>query len=171
MDHNILLKEIEFYGVRGIPLRWLESYLSSRYQCTTYNGVCSEYRLITCGVPQGSVLGPLLFLIYVNDLAQVSNDLYTLMFADDTNMFITGANLMEVTNKLNVELEKVVYWLKINKLSLNVQKTHYMIFHPKGKKPIHDISVCLDNYIISKVTECKFLGVIIDNKLTWKNHV
>ena len=132
VDHSILLNKMEHYGIRGTPLKWIQSYLTDRYQYTSFNGASSQHKLVSCGVPQGSVLGPLLFLLYVNDLALVSPRLFTILFADDTNMFITGTNLNDIVEELNIELKKIVHWLKVNKLSLNIQKTQYMIFHPKN---------------------------------------
>ena len=96
VDRNILLKKLDFYGIRGTPNDWLKSYLSNRTQYTTYNNVSSTCQTISCGVPQGSILGPLLlFLIYVNDLAYVSDLLFTLMFADDTKCIVTGKHLKD----------------------------------------------------------------------------
>ena len=139
VDHTILLTKLNFYGVRGIPLEWISSYLTNRKQFLTYNDCTSQQQRISCGVPQGSILGPLLFLIYVNDLAFVSESIYTIMFADDTNCFMTGNNLNELSQNLNQELSKIVIWLKANKLSLNIDKTHYMLFQPKRRLTNIDI--------------------------------
>ena len=171
VDHNILLKKLNYYGIRGTPLAWINSYLSGRQQFTTYNGIQSDYKDIACGVPQGSILGPLLFLVYVNDLAFVSEKLYTIMFADDTNMFLTGESINELVNVLNIELQSIVVWLKANKLSLNIDKTHFMLFQPRRKSIATCNDVILDSHTISRVRDCKFLGVILDEKLSWKNHV
>ena len=171
VNHDILLNKLEWYGVRGSPLKWISSYLEGREQFTTYNGVCSSNHNITCGVPQGSVLGPLLFIIYVNDLAHVSNKLFTLMFADDTSTFITGKNITELCNSLNDELCKIVLWLKSNKLSLNIDKTHFMVFQPRKKYKDNIFDVKLDGKHITRVHFCKFLGVILDDELRWSNHI
>ena len=170
VDHGILLNKLEFYGIRGTPLSWLHSYLSNRKQFTTYNGFTSSIKEINCGVPQGSILGPLLFLLYINDLAYVSKSLFTIMYADDTNCFISGKDLTEISNTLNVELSKLVTWLKANKLSLNITKTHYMVFAPK-RLPLFPINIKIDGCAISQVTFCKFLGVIIDDSLSWCQHI
>lgn len=171
VDHTILLNKLDHYGVRGNSLSWLKSYLCNREQFTTFQGTQSDRQSVLCGVPQGSILGPLLFLIYVNDLAYVSNKLFTLMFADDTSTFITGKNFTLLCKTLNEELSKIVLWLKSNKLSLNVDKTHYMVFQPKRNAILNENNISIDGKTIVQVHSCKFLGVILDDKLTWSNHI
>ena len=138
VNHIILLHKLYHYGVRGSALLWFESYLSGRKQYVTYNGVASTVKTIECGVPQGSILGPLLFLIYINDLAKVSKNLMSILFADDTNMFNKGKNPMEIQTTINTELEHVSLWLKVNKLSLNIKKTHFMVF---SNKPTYNLNL------------------------------
>ena len=125
---------------------------------------------IKCGVPQGSILGPLLFLLYINDLSTVSNDLFSILFADDSNMFTIGKNINDMCTKMNTALVDIEEWLHCNKLSLNVLKTHYMIFTPRNKV-VNDIDLLICNTAIHRVYVTKFLGVQIDSKLTWKNHI
>ena len=119
VDHNILFTKLEFYGIRDTALTWFKSYLSNRTQFVEYDNVQSDKKVITCGVPQGSILGPLLFLIYINDLALVSSKLFSLLFADDSNMFLTGKDPNELIRHMNIEIKHVIDWLKVNKLSLN----------------------------------------------------
>ena len=95
VDHHILLNKMYKYGIRGIVFEWMESYLSSRRQLVLFNYVKSEYANVTCGVPQGSIMGPLLFVLYVNDIANVSTSLLPILFADDTNVFLTGEILIK----------------------------------------------------------------------------
>ena len=170
VDHKILLQKLEIYGIKNISLKWFESYLTERTQYVTYNSIKSSRERVNCGVPQGSILGPLLFLLYINDLSSVSEYCYSVLFADDTNVFISGENINVLCNKLNEELECIRKWLCCNKLSLNVSKTHYIIFTPRNKT-VHDIDAKIHGVNIERVYATKFLGVIIDSKLTWKPHV
>ena len=170
VDHDILLKKLEIYGVRGIVHDWFRSYLTNRSQYVTYNMTKSNKLTINCGVPQGSILGPLLFLIYINDLSTVSSALFSILFADDTNMFDTGKDINLLSKKINEELIKIQEWLRCNKLSLNVSKTHYMIFCP-SQKVVNDVRIVLDNELIDRVYVTKFLGVQIDYKLSWSMHI
>ena len=172
VNQEILLSKLDYYGIRGTALLWFKSYLSDRTQFVTYDGVSSKSRTITCGVPQGSILGPLLFLIYINDLNLVSKDVMSIFFADDSNLFLNGKNLSVLEEKLNSILINISEWLKVNKLSLNVKKTHVMIFTKKKFSEIEKpkINLKIDGIPLSEVETTKFLGVIIDNKLSWKEH-
>ena len=120
VDHTILLDKLDYYGIRGVAHDWLSDYLDNRVQYVSYNGHMSEKLGVKCGVPQGSVLGPLLFLIYVNDIAHVSSELLLFLFADDTNALAFGKDLSKFINTVNEELEKLCTWLAANKLSLNL---------------------------------------------------
>ena len=136
-----------------------------------YNGVTSSYKSITCGVPQGSTLGPLLFLLYINDLASVSTIIFSILFADDSNLFISGKDPNKLITTMNTEITKVVEWLKINKLSLNLKKTHFMIFRKNREKVMVKSDLIVSNTVISMVQKTKFLGVIIDPRLNFFNHI
>ena len=125
---------------------------------------------ITCGVPQGSILGPLLFLLYINDIPLVSNILSSILFADDTTLFCSYKNLQELTAIVSNELGNIMQWLNANKLSLFIDKTNFMLFRPKGKTEIcPSIHICGANII--EVDSAKFLGIVIDNRLNWVEHV
>ena len=171
VNHDILFDKLEMYGIRGVALKWFKSYLSNRYQYVVYNGEQSDRKLITCGVPQGSILGPLLFLLYINDLADVSDKLFALLFADDSNMFISGKDIDELVNSMNTEMEKVIDWLNVNKLSLNLKKTHYMIFRGRRTKIDVKNKLMINGTVITMERKTKFLGVIIDENLLFRDHI
>ena len=170
VDHKLLLQKMKLYGIQGTANQWFHDYLSNRYQYVTYNGVKSKQEIITCGVPQGSLLGPLLFLLYVNDLYLVTKASLPVLFADDTNIFITGKNSKEMCDKINEDLENIREWLCCNKLSLNILKTHYMVFTPRNKV-VNDIDICINDVRIERVYVTKFLGIQIDSQLNWKKHI
>ena len=128
IDHDILLYKLSYYGIRGTSLQWFRSYLSNRSQYVSINGINSNSRNLSYGVPQGSILGPLLFLIYINDFTKSSEELSFILFADDSNIFCSHSNLNYLVNKVNIELKSVANWLNVNKLSLNIAKTNFMLF-------------------------------------------
>ena len=127
VDHDILLRKMELYCIQDIALKWFDSYLSNRLQYVTYNNVKLDKENVKCGAPQGSILGPLLFLLYINDLTTVATTSLSVLFADDTNIFLAGKNLQSMLMTSNEQLTAIYAWLCCNKLSLNVLKTHYMI--------------------------------------------
>ena len=164
------MKKLYHYGIRGNALEWFESYFSGRQQYVTHNGLSSSTKYIKCGVPQGSILGPLLSLVYINDLQRVCKSSTPILFADDTNLFYKNPDKSIPEDQLNNELKHVSLWLKVNKLSLNVSKTHCIVFTRKLKSAT-SLNIGIDDKIIIEVNKTKFLGVIIDKKLTWKEHI
>ena len=171
VNHQILLQKLECYGIRGIANTWVASYLSDRQQFTTYNGKKSPISNITCGVPQGSILGPILFLIYINDLGTISNKISTIMFADDSNVFSSGPNLKDIESLMNAEIPILVDWLRANRLSLNIDKTHVMVFGPPRKTLSATVDIKIEGRTLDLVKSTKFLGLILDSGLTWKQHI
>ena len=136
-----------------------------------YKSEQSESLTITRGVPQGSVLGPLLFLIYMNDISRCSKKLSFILFADDTNLFYSHKNVDILYNTMNQELINITSWLSCNKLSLNVKKTHFMVFKTKRKKLDQAFEIKINDQQIGKVKCTKFLGLYIDDELSWRKHI
>ena len=134
VDHQILLKKIEYYGIAGNNLRWFESYLKDQKQFVSFENNSTKKATVTFGVPQGSLLEPLLFLLYVNDLHHASKVLNPITFADDTNLFFSHSDINILFEKMKKELTNVSNWLSANKVSLNVKKTKYSFFHKSSKK-------------------------------------
>ena len=128
VDHNILISKLEHYGVRGTSLGGFERYLSNRQQYVEFNGVSSESCEIKCGVPQGSILGPLLFLLYINDLCNVSKVVDFILFADDTNIFFSHKDFYLPPGIFNSEMLKLTQWCRANKLSINFKKSNFMVY-------------------------------------------
>src|SRR5688572_17558090 len=169
VNHNILLDKLEHYGIRGTPLTWFKSYLTNRVQYVSIDDESSAHLLVRCGVPQGSILGPLLFILYINDLQAVT-DLDLIMFADDTNIFATGLTKNAMAGKLNLDLNLISDWFAANLLSLNLNKTCYVIFGNKQNLNL-DLDIRINNQKLIRAYETKFLGVIITTDLKWGRHV
>ena len=175
IDHNILLDKLKkYYGLDDIAIQLFRSYLTNRYQYVQIENAKSQLLEINTGVPQGSILGPLLFIIYINDISQSSDKFDFIAYADDTTLSTTlnkfsESEDMNISDLINLEIYKINEWLEINKLSLNAKKSRFMIFHMPNKHitlPILKIS----NTHIVKVNEFNFLGLTLDTKLDWKRH-
>lgn len=171
VNHKILLSKLEHYGVRGASLDWFESYLSGRHQYVVFENESSSLKTITTGVPQGSVLGPLLFLLYINDLPNISSKLLFFLFADDTNIYFESDSLLKLENCINQELKQLSLWLNINRLALNLSKTNFVIFHSNNKTLNHNVTLKLNNCAITQSDCIKYLGVYVDQHLNWKQHI
>ena len=170
LDHQILLKKISHYGIRGNWYLWLKSYLSNRRQYVDINGTRSEEENINVGVPQGSILGPLLFLLYINDLPASLNNMNAVMFADDTNLVGRHKNLNTLAKNANSDLESLSDYFKANKLKLNADKTKMVCFRKKGQKISEESQVLLDGVRLSYDDSATFLGITLDSHLTWEQH-
>ena len=170
-NYDIFVSKLEYYGIIGIPLALIKSYLINRFQYVQYENMTSELLEIKTGIPQGSILGPLFFSILINDLVNSSRLFSFLMYADDTTIYFNledfPANNREIA--INKELDKVNVWLKLNKLTLNVEKTKCMFF--RKKRTPEKISLSIDNKSIDAVSHFNFLVLLIDENLSWKYHI
>ena len=171
VDHALLINKLKnCYGIRGTPLCLLNNYLSNRLQYTCINSTISSLESITCGVPQGSVLGPLLFSLYVNDMPLASS-FKTTLFADDTLLMMTEYDLNKLQQQVNQNLALIENWLRYNKLSLNYNKTTYLLFTNKGKIKNSNFNVSINKIEIKRSDHVKYLGVYIDDKMNWSYHI
>ena len=169
INHDILLNKLSHYGIRGKALEWFRSYLSNRQQYVFVNGCNSQTKNIDCGVPQDSLLGPLLFIIYINDFHKSSNTLSFILFADDSNLFFSHPDPNILLRTVNDELKNVTQWIRANKLSLNLQKTKFMFF--SNSLETLPGNIIFDDTPLDEVSSIKFLGIWVDNKLSWKYHI
>ena len=174
LDHDILLHKLNYYGIKATELQLLKNYLQNRKQFVEYDCTTSNMCGITTGVPQGSILGPLVFIIYVNDIACVSKLFKTIIYADDTTLYSTldcfGKENKRQTQLLNFEINLINDWLKLNKLSLNIQKSKLMIFHMPQKKVMIP-KLFIDDVAVEHVSEFNFLGLTIQKHLKWDPHI
>ena len=177
-NFNILLAKLNHYGIRDFANCWFHSYLHNRQQFTYVNGYSSSLKDISCGVPQGSILGPILFLLLINDLAKSSELLFTLLFADDTTLQISSPDIDKLYETANTELCKISDWFRANKLTLNTSKTKYILFRkPDMNVDFEKHFLYIENDLIERIgggceeNSFKFVGVKIDEYLQWKDHL
>ena len=173
VDHQILLSKLSYYGIHGKSLKWFQSYLENRTQKCSVNGSLSNSCSLTCGVPQGTILGPLLLLLYINDLPNCLTNCKSRMYADDTHLTYASSNLENVQFCLNEDLANVFDWLQANKLTLNMTKTEFMLIGSRQRLDTLTTSptIRMNSTQVSNVRATKSLGVMIDDKLDWHNHI
>jgi hypothetical protein len=172
IDHQLLLKKLSYYNLDFSFIELMSNYLTNRFIQVKINGELSKKERIKVGIPQGSVLGPLLFIVYINDLAHLPLRSKLLLFADDTTVYLSGLNISEIINNLSNDLSIIKNWLVHNRLVLNLEKTNAIHFNSKNRKiDYKNYTLKCDNNNIEFVTETKLLGVIIDNKLKYSSHI
>ena len=172
IDPDILIKKLQHYGFRGKISNLLKSYLTGRKQFIQYGDIESELLEVLCGVPQGSVLGPLLFIVYINDLEKCSK-FEAVLFADDAALNIHDKQLNRLQKEMNSEAKHLHEWFIANKLTLNLKKTKFMLFNRQKLKAnaMRKFRLNINKMNIEQVDEIKYLGVYLDNKLNWHKHI
>ena len=171
VNHDILLDKLNHYGIRGIANEWFKSYLKNREQYVNISGKSSTKQKMKHGVPQGSILGPLLFIIYINDLPNICSLAKFILYADDANIIITADSLTEIETIFRQLSQALVAWVGNNELLLNTRKTNYMIFTRRRNISLDTFVPKMGSTPIERKSVAKFLGVLVDDKLSWKRHI
>ena len=171
VKHDTLLGKLERYGVRGLPLQWLASYLRDRRQYVTFNGSYSSVRQINIGVPQGSILGPLLFLIYINDLPNASARFRSVLYADDTTLLTSDSDYSSLIQTINAELPKIHKWCVANRLSIRMDKTYAMLFTNRQNAITGNNDIFMNSETVKIKIKEDFLGLVMDDRLKFNNHI
>ena len=171
VNHGLLLKKLDRMGFRGLISRWLSSYLSDRKIMVSVNGILSEKRSIGIGLPQGAVCSPILFLMYINDMVNFCGSMKCTNIADDTTLSLVGDDLFSLCQRVSNDLDNVYNWLTANRLSLNVDKTKFIVFSQRDNQFSDNISVYIKGASIERVRYFKFLGIYIDDQLKFRTHI
>ena len=172
VDHSIMMRKLDKFNLSHKSIKWFREYLGGRKQAVKYKHTVSSYLPITCGVPQGSILGPMMFIMYINDLSDHLNYCKASLYADDTALITSAETQVDIMLNLNIELSIINEWLKANKLTLDPDKTKYVIFDTKQKlKDKPNLNLTIDNKPIEHLTTMKYLGVQFDYHLTFDDHV
>ena len=172
LNRDILFRKLEYYGIRNTELLWFKSYFAERKQCVKYKNIKSNTLDTMYGVPQGSIVGPILYIIFMNDIIKCCNILKFSIYADDTCVWTKGKNVRDNARTMNDKLRKVNKWITRNGLSLNKKKCEYVFFKRKCKNvTIDELEICLDDVVLEKREYTKYLGVYVDENLSWDIHV
>ena len=167
INHNLLIEKLDAYGIHGVELSWFSSYLSERRQRVLLDGVHSEWTGLTKGVPRRSILGPMLFLLFVNDLSDVVQHCTVNLYADDAAIYSTDKNPVVLWVRMEKDLESVANWIRMNGLKMNVAKTQLMVLTRKGKYQMaDDVEVKIGDSCLEKQNCVSYLGVKIDRDLS-----
>ena len=169
MDYDILFHKLEKLGIRGLTLTLIKSYFSDRVQVIKIKNILSNKKVVKIGVPQGSILGPLFFIIYINDLLDLIDNITS--YADDTVLFCSGNTWSEAENTMNRSLAIVNSWYYSNKLILNINKTMYVTFGNRNDTMPRNLTIHLDNHLLNRVQSTTYIGVIFDQNIKWKEHI
>ena len=174
ISHDILLDKLRYYGFTDGSIQLLKSYLSNRKQYVQIDGVMSSMQYIQTGIPQGSIVGPLLFSIYINDIVKCTEKFNCILYADDTTLNSTidcfGKEIHVIEQNISAELQRISKWLELNRLQLNTEKSKFMLFH-MTQKSIPNLKLTISGSIIERATQFKFLGLNIDSNFNWKAHL
>ena len=171
VNHEILINKLAKCGIKDTELDWFKSYLYNRSQAVHVNSFLSDFKCYNTGIPQGSILGPLLFIIFVNCLPDIVT-CKTVMYADDTSLMCKAKNVDDLKVQLESNLKAVAKWFKANKLTLNADKTKFMVFGTNYMlDKFNDITVTFEDNVIEKVDVFKYLGVKFDNNMSWSSHI
>ena len=166
------MNKLKYYGIVNREWKWFYSYLDNRRQYTVYGGCSSDVKRVKFGVPQGGIVSPLLFLLYINDIVNCSKTADCVLYADDTNLFLKSTNIANLYFSANQAISQFYLWFKANNLTLNSKKTNYIIFHRKQRKLSNfNYKLCLEGEEVERVYHTKFLGVVVDANLSWNKHI
>ena len=172
VDHPVLFSKLSKAGLTDPVIAWIRSYLSQRTQVTTVGNACSTPKSVSVGVPQGSVLGPLLFLIYVNDMPSCAKSCQVSLYADDTVLHFSSTNLRELEDNLNTNLKCICNWLNDNLLTLNVDKCKFVIFRSTRKiSSFSNLLLEINGHFLERNESFKYLGVKLSQNMSWSEHI
>ena len=174
IDHQIVIKKLEIYGIKDGALQWFNIYLTNRKQQVSINDCKSDFQHISYGEPQGSILGPLLFLLFINDLPLYTNNVFTDLYADDTTLYDVQDSMEQIENNLQSTLNNLHIWCRGNGMILNSSKTKVMLVTTNQRRlrlPNDSLDLKFNNETLNMITNDKILGVFVDNNLSWSDHI
>ena len=172
VDHELLIIKLQNLGFSTSVVNWFRSYLPSRTAVTSINNMSSDPKSVTVGVPQGSILGPLLFLLYINDLPQCLNHCKSILYVDDTLLYYSGKTVADLQLKINTDLESLSQWLNNNLLTLNYDETKFMIFANKKPTPsLSDVTITVENHKVLREKSITYLGITLSEDFSSHEHI